>query len=65
MKVIVDADSHAILGASILGVTGDEVVHGMLDVMAAGAPYDDQPCDAYPPDRVGLVPTLLDLHPVE
>ena len=39
MKVIVDADSHAILGASILGVTGDEVVHGMLDVMAAGAPY--------------------------
>lgn len=39
MKVIVDADSRAILGAAILGMGGDEVVHGLLDVMQAGAPY--------------------------
>ncbi len=39
MKVIVDADSGAILGASILGVTGDEVIHALLDTMYANAPY--------------------------
>ncbi|WP_413988833.1 FAD-containing oxidoreductase [Labrys okinawensis] len=37
MKVIVDAESHAILGAAILGVGGDEVVHGLLDGMYAHA----------------------------
>jgi pyruvate/2-oxoglutarate dehydrogenase complex dihydrolipoamide dehydrogenase (E3) component len=39
MKALVDADSHEILGAAILGLTGDEVIHGMLDVMYAKAPY--------------------------
>lgn len=39
MKVVVDADSDAILGAAILGVEGDEAIHGILDVMAAGRPY--------------------------
>ncbi len=39
MKVIVDAGSQAILGASILGVGGDEAVHGILDTMSAKAPY--------------------------
>ena len=28
-----------ILGAAILGIGGDEVVHAMLDVMYADAPY--------------------------
>ncbi|MDR0245064.1 MAG: FAD-containing oxidoreductase, partial [Burkholderia sp.] len=67
MKVIVDADSHAILGASILGVTGDEVVHGMLDVMAAGAPYTTISRAMHIHPTVSeLVPTLLqDLHPVD
>lgn len=67
MKVIVDADSHAILGASILGVTGDEVVHGMLDVMTAGAPYTTISRAMHIHPTVSeLVPTLLqDLHPVE
>jgi len=36
MKVVVDADSDLILGAAILGVGGDEAIHGILDVMAAG-----------------------------
>jgi pyruvate/2-oxoglutarate dehydrogenase complex dihydrolipoamide dehydrogenase (E3) component len=39
MKVVVDAASKRILGAALLGVGGDEVVHAFLDVMAAGAPY--------------------------
>ena len=39
MKVLVDADSQLLLGAAILGLNGDEVVHGLLDVMAATRPY--------------------------
>lgn len=39
MKAIVDADSKEILGAMILGVTGDEAIHSLLDVMYAKAPY--------------------------
>jgi pyruvate/2-oxoglutarate dehydrogenase complex dihydrolipoamide dehydrogenase (E3) component len=38
MKVLVDADNKEILGAAILGTGGDEVVHGILDVMYAKAP---------------------------
>jgi pyruvate/2-oxoglutarate dehydrogenase complex dihydrolipoamide dehydrogenase (E3) component len=39
MKVMVDAQSNEILGAAILGVGGDEAVHGILDTMAAKAPF--------------------------
>jgi pyruvate/2-oxoglutarate dehydrogenase complex dihydrolipoamide dehydrogenase (E3) component len=39
MRVIVDQDSKEILGASILGVSGDEVVHTILALMYARAPY--------------------------
>jgi pyruvate/2-oxoglutarate dehydrogenase complex dihydrolipoamide dehydrogenase (E3) component len=39
MKILVDADTKKILGASILGTGGDEVVHSVLDVMYANAPY--------------------------
>jgi pyruvate/2-oxoglutarate dehydrogenase complex dihydrolipoamide dehydrogenase (E3) component len=39
MKILVDAGSRRILGASILGVGGDEVIHSILDVMYAKAPY--------------------------
>jgi pyruvate/2-oxoglutarate dehydrogenase complex dihydrolipoamide dehydrogenase (E3) component len=35
----VDADTQLVLGASILGMNGDEVIHGLLDIMAAGLPY--------------------------
>ncbi|CAJ3609998.1 mercuric reductase [Burkholderia pseudomallei] len=65
MKVIVDADSHAILGASILGVTGDEVVHSLLDAMYAKAPYTTISRAMHIHPTVSeLVPTLLqDLHP--
>ena len=39
MKICVDAETNQILGAAILGVGGDEVVHVLLDVMYAKAPY--------------------------
>jgi pyruvate/2-oxoglutarate dehydrogenase complex dihydrolipoamide dehydrogenase (E3) component len=39
IKIVVDADSKQILGAAILGVGGDEVIHTILDVMYARAPY--------------------------
>jgi len=39
MKVLIDADTKAILGAAFLGTGGDEVLHCVLDVMYAKAPY--------------------------
>ncbi len=36
MKIIVDGETDAILGASILGTGGDEAIHGILDTMYAG-----------------------------
>jgi pyruvate/2-oxoglutarate dehydrogenase complex dihydrolipoamide dehydrogenase (E3) component len=36
MKVVVDHDTDAILGAAILGVGGDEAIHGVIEAMAAG-----------------------------
>jgi pyruvate/2-oxoglutarate dehydrogenase complex dihydrolipoamide dehydrogenase (E3) component len=39
IKISVDAQTKQILGAAILGTGGDEVVHVLLDVMYAKAPY--------------------------
>ena len=39
MKILVDAESKKILGASFLGTSGDEVIHCVLDTMYARAPY--------------------------
>ena len=39
MKVLVDAETEQILGASLLGMNGDEAVHVLLDVMYAKQPY--------------------------
>ena len=39
MKVVVDAQSERILGAAILGIGGDEVVHTFLELMSAGAKF--------------------------
>ena len=38
IKILVDAQSKQIVGAAILGTGGDEAIHGVLDVMTAGAP---------------------------
>ena len=39
MKIVVDGDTKAILGAAILGTGGDEAVHCVLDLMYTKAPY--------------------------
>ena len=39
MKICVDAETKQILGAAILGVGGDEIIHVLLDMMYAKAPY--------------------------
>ena len=36
MKIVVDANTNAILGAAILGTGGDEAIHTVLDIVAAG-----------------------------
>lgn len=60
MKAIVDADSQRILGAAILGLNGDEVVHGLLNAMAGGLPWTAI-ARSVPihPTVSELVPTLL------
>lgn len=66
MKVIVDAGNRKILGAALLGVNGDEVVHTLLDAMYAGA-TDSVIARAMHihPTVSELIPTLLqDLHPL-
>ena len=67
MKVLVDAESERILGAAILGIGGDEVIHGVLDVMYAGAPYTViQRAVHIHPTVAELIPTLLgDLKPLD
>jgi pyruvate/2-oxoglutarate dehydrogenase complex dihydrolipoamide dehydrogenase (E3) component len=66
MKILVDADSHQILGASILGVGGDEVVHSILNLMYAKAPYKVmQHAVQIHPTVTELIPTMLgDLKPL-
>jgi pyruvate/2-oxoglutarate dehydrogenase complex dihydrolipoamide dehydrogenase (E3) component len=66
MKVLVDADSQQILGASLLGVGCDEVIHLILDVMYARAPYTVLTHAMHiHPTVAELIPTLLgDLQPL-
>ena len=60
MKVIVDAQSSEIWGAAILGVGGDEAVHGILDTMAAKAPFQTlQHAMHIHPTVSELIPTML------
>jgi pyruvate/2-oxoglutarate dehydrogenase complex dihydrolipoamide dehydrogenase (E3) component len=60
MKVVVDAESKKILGAAILGIEGDEVIHSILDVMYAKAPYTViQRAMHIHPTVSELVPTML------
>lgn len=60
MKVIVDAQSNRILGASILGIGGDEAIHGIIDVMNADVPYTKlQTAVPIHPTVSELIPTVL------
>jgi len=66
MKIVVDAQTKQILGAAILGTGGDEVIHCILDVMYAKAPYTVlQRAVHIHPTVSELVPTMLgELRPL-
>jgi pyruvate/2-oxoglutarate dehydrogenase complex dihydrolipoamide dehydrogenase (E3) component len=66
MKVLVDADSKEILGATILGTGGDEAIHCVLDMMYARAPYTVmQRAMHIHPTVSELIPTILsELQPL-
>ncbi|UVF19631.1 FAD-containing oxidoreductase [Microvirga terrae] len=65
MKIVADADTKKILGAAILGTGGDEAIHGILDMMNAGADYPTlQWAVPIHPTVSELIPTVLgDLTP--
>ena len=67
MKILVDRDSKRILGASFLGLSGDEVIHSVLDVMYAKAPYTViQRAMHIHPTVSEFIPTMLgDLKPLQ
>ena len=67
MKVLVDTETKKILGAALLGLNGDEVVHSLLDVMYADAPYTViQRAMHIHPTVTELIPTLLsNLKPLQ
>jgi pyruvate/2-oxoglutarate dehydrogenase complex dihydrolipoamide dehydrogenase (E3) component len=67
MKILVDRDSKQILGASLLGLAGDEVIHCILDLMYAKAPYTVmQRAMHIHPTVSEFIPTMLgDLKPLQ
>jgi pyruvate/2-oxoglutarate dehydrogenase complex dihydrolipoamide dehydrogenase (E3) component len=66
MKVVVDAETSKILGAAILGTSGDEAIHCIIDIMNADVPYTVlQRAVPIHPTVSELIPTLLgDLKPL-
>ena len=67
MKILVDRDSKQILGASLLGLAGDEVIHCILDLMYAKAPYTVmQRAMHIHPTVSEFIPTMLgELRPLQ
>ena len=60
MKVLVDADSKDVLGAALLGLNADEIVHSLLDIMYAKKPYTTiQRAVHIHPTVTELIATLL------
>jgi len=67
MKIVVEVETKEILGAAVLGVGGDEIIHSILDVMYAKAPYTViQRAVHIHPTVTELIPTMLgDLKSLE
>ena len=67
MKILVDRDNKQILGASFLGLAGDEVIHCVLDLMYAKAPYTImQRAMHIHPTVSEFIPTMLgELKPLQ
>jgi pyruvate/2-oxoglutarate dehydrogenase complex dihydrolipoamide dehydrogenase (E3) component len=66
MKIVVDAETRKILGAAILGTSGDEAIHGVIDIMNADVPYTTlQRAVPIHPTVSELIPTLLgEMQPI-
>lgn len=66
MKILVDAENKQVLGAAIIGIGGDEVIHSIIDVMYAKAPYTViQRAMHIHPTVSELIPTMLgELQPL-
>jgi pyruvate/2-oxoglutarate dehydrogenase complex dihydrolipoamide dehydrogenase (E3) component len=67
LKVLVDRDNKQIVGASFLGLEGDEVIHCVLDIMYAKAPYTViQRAMHIHPTVSEFIPTMMDnLKPLQ
>ena len=67
MKIIVDAESGQLLGTALLGIVGDEIVQGLLDMMYAKAPYTViQRAMHIHPTVYEMIPYMFeDLQPLE
>jgi pyruvate/2-oxoglutarate dehydrogenase complex dihydrolipoamide dehydrogenase (E3) component len=67
MKILVDRDNKQILGASLLGLEGDEVIHCILDLMYAKAPFTVMERAMHIHPTVSeFIPTMMaDLRPLE
>ena len=67
MKILVDRESKQILGASFFGLAGDEVVHCILALMYAKAPYTVmQRATHIHPTVSELIPTMMgELKPLQ
>ena len=60
MKMVVDADTDAVLGAAILGVGGDEAIHAVLDLMHMGGTATDMRRVMHiHPTVAELIPTVM------
>jgi pyruvate/2-oxoglutarate dehydrogenase complex dihydrolipoamide dehydrogenase (E3) component len=57
MRVVIDAETEKILGASVLGVGGDEAISSILNIMYADQPY------TVIRDSVQIHPTICELIP--
>jgi pyruvate/2-oxoglutarate dehydrogenase complex dihydrolipoamide dehydrogenase (E3) component len=67
MRILIDRDSKQIVGASLLGLNADEVIHEILDLMYAKAPYTTlQRAMHIHPTVSEYLPTMLgSLNPLE
>ena len=60
MKVLVDAQTERVLGASLLCIEGDEIVHSLLGLMAGGTSYRTMQRTVHiHPTVTELLPTLF------
>ncbi len=61
MSVVIDAETKKILGATVLGVGGDEVISSFINMMYAGASYEVVRDSIQPHPTVSeLIPTMLE-----